>query len=351
MRKDAAALSEDEKKQRRDRRITRLRDNPVWILFVFLTVFIFPVCYILIFPYYRLIDALQPRMSSGVYFVLDIYTVCIVEVIFLFLLTWIFKRNRYIWKSFLPPRKPGAACTDPDDVAAELYGRSHNRLKMLGWGLLLGFVTNFIPICCALIHGDIKLYFEASPRQIPLFLFALVSVFIQSSSEELWCRGFLYERFHARYPLWVAIVVNGVLFGVLHVFNDGASVLSVVMIAVSGISYSLLRWYSGSIWIVIGAHTAWNFTQNILFGLPNSGIVSELSLFHLDASTGINNLIYDFTFGVEGGLPAFFMDLLLGVVCFLLAAKAGRLKELGWNRPRAIEMNAGPHDAIDSRPE
>ncbi len=34
----------------------------------------------------------------------------------------------------------------------------------------------------------------------------------------------------------------------------------------------------------MGVHMAWNYTQNIIFGLPNSGIVSGFSLFKLDAA-------------------------------------------------------------------
>ena len=102
---------------------------------------------------------------------------------------------------------------------------------------------------------------------------ALAAMLIQSTTEELWCRGFMYERINVHYPLWVAIVVNGVFFAFLHIFNPGVGVLPIVDIAVCGLSFSLAKWYTGSIWFPMGIHTAWNFTQNFLFGLPNSGLV------------------------------------------------------------------------------
>jgi hypothetical protein len=138
----------------------------------------------------------------------------------------------------------------------------------------------------------------------------------------------MYERISVHYPLWVAIVVNGVFFGVLHCFNDGANVLAITDIAVCGIAYSLVRWYSGSIWMVMGIHTMWNFTQNIVFGLPNSGLVSELSLFHLDAANGTSNLIYNYSFGVESALPAIIVDAAMAIIVLILAKKNGRLGEL-----------------------
>ena len=211
-------------------------------------------------------------------------------------------------------------------------------MKMLGAGLLLGFLTNFFCILCALIHGDIKLYPDFSASQVPLMIFALVSVFFQSTSEELWCRCFLYDRINVHYPLWMAIVINGSLFGLMHLANPGMSALALADLIICGVSYSMLRWYSGSIWTCFGIHTMWNFTQNFLFGLPNSGLVSEASVFHLDAATGISNWIYSYEFGVEGGAPAVFIDLLLAVAIIILAKRDGRLGELLESRESRGEM-------------
>ena len=150
----------------------------------------------------------------------------------------------------------------------------------------------------------------------------------------------MYERINIHYPLWVAILANGVLFGLLHSFNDGASVIGIIDIAVCGISYSLVRWYTGSIWTAMGIHTMWNFTQNFLFGLPNSGMVSEFSVFHLDAANGVSNLIYDYAFGVEGTIIAVLVDGMLGVAVLLLAKKAGRLGELKLSYEKKAEIAA-----------
>lgn len=147
----------------------------------------------------------------------------------------------------------------------------------------------------------------------------------------------LYERLNERYPLWISIAVNGLLFGLLHTRNPSVTVLSITGIVVGGFSYSLLRWYAGSIWIAMGIHTGWNFTQNFLFGLPNSGLVSEFSLFHLGAANGTTNLIYDYGFGVEGALPALFMDALVGIICLILAKRDGRLGELLVSKDKAYK--------------
>ena len=322
--------------------LDRLRPNVIWIIFVTLGWYMFIAAFGHL-AWESLMEAIKGSVSPAMFFTLDLYAATIVDILTLFILCWLFTKNRYIWKSFLIKRGgPDYAAGDlltEDDTYADLYGRRRNGFKMLGMGLLLGFLTNFFCIACALLHGDIKLYFDCAASQIPYFLFSLFCVCIQSSAEELWCRGFMYERLHERYPLWFAIAVNGVLFGLLHIFNPGVSVIPIVGIIITGISYSLLRWYSGNIWIAMGIHTGWNFTQNYLFGLPNSGLVSEASVFHLDAANGMTNLIYDWDFGVEGGLPALFIDGFIAVVIIYLACRNGKIKELGMNRVKTLEAH------------
>ena len=245
--------------------------------------------------------------SGALSFVLTYYTPRLGSCLLFVLVCLVLKKNRFLLEGVKPVK---------------------GSMRMLGIGLLLGFLTNFFCILCALIHGDIKLYCDFSASLIPFLLFAFISTFFQSASEELWCRSFLYDRINVHYPLWVGIVINGVLFGVMHLGNPGVSALAIADLIFCGISYSLLRWYTGSIWACFGIHTMWNVTQNFIFGLPNSGLVSEASVFHLGAANGISNWIYSYEFGVEGAFPAVFIDLVLGGVILWAAWKEGRLGEL-----------------------
>ena len=102
----------------------------------------------------------------------------------------------------------------------------------------------------------------------------------------------------------MAIIGNSLFFGLLHLLNDGITVLSIVNIVVVAIFFSLIVYYTDSMWCVFMAHTVWNYTQNIIFGLPNSGIVSVFSIFRLDASTAVNSFAYNVGFGIEGTVVA-----------------------------------------------
>ena len=288
----------------------------VWYLLI--TEIVMELFFAFCSPYNDVMDHLQ-YMPDAMRFVEKYYLATVSGFVCILIYTAVTKRNRFIFKSFLP-RHEG------------------NKTSKLLIGFLVGFLMNFGCILCALMHGDMKLYLNFTVSAIPFFMWAFLWVFVQSSSEELWCRGFMYERIRVHYPLWVAIVVNGLFFAALHMGNPGASALPIIDIAVCGLSYSIAKWYTGSIWFPMGIHTTWNFTQNFLFGLPNSGLVSEVSIFGLDAASAHDSLAYNVAFGIEGALPAVIGDALLGIICIILAAKKGRLGEL----TQSIEsINAG----------
>lgn len=203
---------------------------------------------------------------------------------------------------------------------------SGNNWRNLFLGFIMGFFLNGICILAAWLHKDITLYYS-SFRPV-YFVIIFFAVFVQSSAEELLCRGFLYQRLRRSYqnPA-TAIIGSSLLFALLHLLNDGITVLSVLNIFVVGILFSFMVYYMDSIWCAMAMHAAWNFTQNILFGLPNSGIVSPYSVFRLDASTANNSFAYNVGFGIEGTLFADMILILTCVCMYLWGRKYGKIQE------------------------
>ena len=179
------------------------------------------------------------------------------------------------------------------------YNRTCNNFKMLILGFLTGFVLNGFCATVAILHGDIKLTFYKF--EIVNLILLFIVVFIQSSSEELIFRGFIYQRLKNRYKnIEFAIIVNSILFAVLHLGNNGISAAGFIDILLSGVFFSLMFCAFNSIWLVMACHTTWNFTQNILFGLPNSGTVSKYSIFIMDVNSATSSFAFDKNFGLEG---------------------------------------------------
>lgn len=202
-------------------------------------------------------------------------------------------------------------------------GPSGNRVGMLLAGLLLGFAMNAVCVLGAVLAGNIHL--EFSQFSVVGLLAFLFFVFIQSSTEELICRGFVYQRLNRTYGTAVAVIGSAAIFSFGHAVNDGVTPLALLGIFLIGVLFALMVRYADSIWMAMGAHTAWNFTQNVLFGLPNSGTKSTYSFFVLSGAQS-SGFAYDAAFGVEGALLAVVLIVVCIAALYLWGRSHGKTK-------------------------
>jgi len=210
----------------------------------------------------------------------------------------IFKRNRPMLKALAP-------------------NKSLNNIKGILLGLLLGFGTNGLCVLISLLMGDIKLSYSGFDWK--LLLAFLIFIFIQSGSEEVVDRIYLYQKLRRRYrsPL-AAVLINSIVFMALHMGNPGFTWVAGLQIFMAGFIWSLFVHYYDSVWVAFWFHTAWNYTQNIIFGLPNSGIVSEYSIFKLEAASARNGLFYNVGFGVEGSIGSSLILLVVAIALIVI---------------------------------
>ena len=192
-----------------------------------------------------------------------------------------------------------------DKPILRAFGREPrgNTVKMALWGLPVGLGLNALCVGIAVFHGDIQLSFSSFP--VLKLLLVFLSVFAQSGGEELLCRGVLYQRLRKGYRNpWVAILVNPIVFVLVHSLIPGITIWAVLSIYLAGVMFSLMVYYLDSLWMAMAAHAAWNFTQNFIFGLPNSGTVYDFSIFKLNSATARTSLCYNVAFGVEASMTA-----------------------------------------------
>ena len=218
--------------------------------------------------------------------------------------------------------------------------KSLNNMKGILLGLLLGFGSNGFCVLMSWLMGDIKLSYNGI--DVVVLLAFLVAVFIQSSSEEVIDRCYLYQKLRRRYrsPL-VAILVNSIVFMALHMGNPGFTAVAGSQIFLVAIIFSLFVYYYDGIWVAFWFHTAWNYTQNIIFGLPNSGIVSEYSIFKLEAASARNGFFYNVNFGVEGSIGASVV-LLVEIIILIIINRKKPEKRDYWEEAEkaALEQRA-----------
>ena len=167
---------------------------------------------------------------------------------------------------------------------------------------LLGLGTGAVMLCLtvggvlALKGGSIGL---AGNTGFIILLYA-AGYMIQGAAEEILCRGYFMTSFARRHPLWLSILLSSVMFGLLHIFNDGFGLLPFINITLVGICFALLTVRRGNLWIACAAHSVWNFLQGNFFGISVSGTSLSESVFRVDLEG--STLLTGGAFGIEGSI-------------------------------------------------
>jgi membrane protease YdiL (CAAX protease family) len=186
--------------------------------------------------------------------------------------------------------------------------RARQAWPNLGFGLVIGFLLMAASVGIAAASGVYDLVGEGDSSQ---FVHELITAAIMPAfMEELLFRGILFRWTEEFAGSWIALLLTSALFGLVHIMNPGATWFSSSAIAVEaglllGGAYMLTR----SLWLPMGLHAAWNFTQGEIFDVPVSGN-AEHGL--LNARLSGPALLSGGEFGLEAS-----------VICLLLASTAG----------------------------
>ena len=101
---------------------------------------------------------------------------------------------------------------------------------------------------------------------------AFFNFLIVAIGEEIIFRGVLFRWIDERFGFWWAMIVSGLIFGLVHLTNDNATLLGAIGIALeAGLLLGAAYKWAGTLWLPIGIHWAWNFSQGNIFGFAVSG--------------------------------------------------------------------------------
>lgn len=176
-----------------------------------------------------------------------------------FLLTKFYRRrlDRRSWSGMaLPPLRESwhhitVGLLSGGFMTALVFGIEY----LAGWVHIVGSEVNIIGLSASIL----------------LLLAKLISFIAVGFVEELSIRGYLFQNLGERYPIWLATIVTGVFFGLLHYSRTGFGVASVVSMIIWSSFLVITRLQTKSIWIAIGHHTAWNWVQISVLGLNQVG--------------------------------------------------------------------------------
>ncbi len=143
--------------------------------------------------------------------------------------------------------------------------------------------------------------------------------------EELMLRAILLRLLWRAFGPWVAFAASAALFGFGHIGNPNATVFAAVCIALeAGIMLGAFYVLTGRIWLSIGVHAAWNFTQGYVFGAAVSGTAMGPAIAHSSARAGAPEWLTGGAFGPEASLPGLAVCMLVGLAVTWRAWRAGR---------------------------
>ena len=144
--------------------------------------------------------------------------------------------------------------------------------------------------------------------------------------EELIIRGIILRLLWRAFGPAVAFAASAALFGAGHLPNTGGSLFAAVCIAIeAGMMLGAFYALTGRLWVSIGFHAAWNFTQGYIFGAVVSGSSLGTSLATSSAVNGKADWLTGGAFGPEASLPALIVCGSLGFAVLWVAWTAGRL--------------------------
>ncbi|WP_369978533.1 CPBP family intramembrane glutamic endopeptidase [Xanthomonas bundabergensis] len=143
--------------------------------------------------------------------------------------------------------------------------------------------------------------------------------------EELMLRAILLRLLWRAFGPWVAFAASAALFGLGHIGNPNATVFAAVCIALeAGIMLAAFYVLTGRLWMSIGVHVAWNFTQGYLFGAAVSGTAMGPAIAHSTARAGAPEWLTGGAFGPEASLPGLVVCMVVGLAATWRAWRAGR---------------------------
>jgi membrane protease YdiL (CAAX protease family) len=124
----------------------------------------------------------------------------------------------------------------------------------LGFALMLGIEIGYIELFDV---DETNVEELGEDNLVAGFAVALAVIVVAPVAEELFFRAFFYRALRARLSVWLAALIDGIVFGSLH-FQGIDSAIILPVIAVVGVGQCLVYERTGSLFAVIAIHAAFN---------------------------------------------------------------------------------------------
>jgi membrane protease YdiL (CAAX protease family) len=198
----------------------------------------------------------------------------------------------------------------------------------LGLGALigLGLVTATVMVLWA--FGS---YAVEGVNSVAVIFVSLANDGAGAFVEEVILRGVVFRISEERLGTWVALVISVLLFALLHLASPGATVAGAIVAGVEGgILLSAAYVLTRRLWLAIGIHFAWDFSQDAIFGIGKGA----KGLLQGDLSGPA--LLSGGSAGIEGSIVALLLCLIVSALLLAAAWQRGNFVGFGGASQRTV---------------
>lgn len=200
--------------------------------------------------------------------------------------------------------------------------------REFGSGLLLGVGLYTASVLILMLLGVYRIDgFNSWLFLLPTLPMAISSAFL----EELIHRGVLFRITEEYMGSWIALVATSLFFGLRHMGNEDATLQGALFISVeAGVLLAAAYMLTRRLWLSIGFHMAFNYTQVAIFSGEVSGNALHPGL--LRTVTEGPELLTGGKFGLEASLAVFLLCTVTGVFLLVMAVRRGNIVPPMWVR-------------------
>lgn len=200
--------------------------------------------------------------------------------------------------------------------------------RELGLGLAVGAG---LYAACVVILMALGIYRIEGLNPWSFLLPAVAMALSAGIFEELLFRGVLFRTLEEICGSWIALVVSSFVFGFMHLVNPAATVVGAVFISIeAGLLLAAAYMVTRRLWLAIGFHIGWNYTQSAIFSGIVSGSDSAPGLIRASIEGPV--ALTGGSFGLEASLVAFLLCTATGLFLLSIAIRRGHVVPPAWRR-------------------
>jgi len=198
--------------------------------------------------------------------------------------------------------------------------------RNLSLGLFLGVILMSLTIFVIYVSGG---YTIVSVHPIAYLVPALTMALTSSILEEILFRGVLFRLIEEKLGSYFALLISGLIFGLMHLLNPNSSLTMALGLAIqAGLLLGILYMFSRNLWLPIAVHFAWNFSLGGIFGANVSGVTLDKTL--ITSTIQGKEWVTGAQFGPEGSIQATLFCLIATTLLLFLCYQQNKIRKPFW---------------------